>query len=208
MPNGNCVVRCKARLSGSMLATMIRTSQSFPSALVRADIRCPGLAGPAGLPIAKGNLGRLSLRQPAPREKSTARNGCATKRRFAARREKPLLCAVMSLFQSDGAEDGFAAEGSAKTVQGEGEADEESKPGTGGIPVREIKRLGEYSQDSAEELGEGEAQQAEAVHGDQNDQDFQCDRGHLKEQVLAGEMTTRACGKMFKWEVRRAGRGR
>jgi hypothetical protein len=48
MPNGNCVVRSKARLSGSMLATVICTSQSFPSALVRADILCPGLAGPAG----------------------------------------------------------------------------------------------------------------------------------------------------------------
>jgi hypothetical protein len=39
--------------------------------------------------------------------------------------------AVSSFFQSDGAEDGFAAEGSAKTVQGEGEADEEGKPGPG-----------------------------------------------------------------------------
>ena len=38
---------------------------------------------------------------------------------------------IESFFKSDGAEDGFAAEGSAKTVQGEGEADEEGKPGPG-----------------------------------------------------------------------------
>ena len=36
--------------------------------------------------------------------------------------------AVLSFFESDSAKDGFAAEGSAKTVQREREADEESKP--------------------------------------------------------------------------------
>jgi hypothetical protein len=39
--------------------------------------RCVG--GWAGLHIAKGIPGRLSLRQPASREKRTAKNGCATK---------------------------------------------------------------------------------------------------------------------------------